>query len=349
MLSAVYNVAASPETRAIDAALAIWGNWFPGSALFQIEVLFNSETASLASAGPRSWATIGTLPDGRNMVVSGTTAQLLTGVDPNRDAIDIRITINPTFDWHFGSMETTPANQYSLERAMLHELGHAFFMTAPANHVTPFQFWAEDDDRFGGYHFAEPGPLMFGSMPKGPGAGITAADMEAASNSGIATAGDDILFLAKFSTAQAFGGAGDDTAIWLGTFDDFATPLADIETLELWGDNALTQGEVDLYRLYAAAFDREPDLAGFQWWADSGQDIPVVAIGFAGSAEFVDIYDPVDRSSLIEGLYFNVLGREPEPGGLDYWFGRVDLSVPQLLTEFALVPENIIGSVAFQV
>lgn len=78
------------------------------------------------------------------------------------------------------------------------------------------------------------------------------------------------------------------------------------------------------YRVYQAAFDRAPDLAGLGYWIsqmDKGISQRDVAASFVAGSEFASLYGGSNPTNLayITKLYQNVLHREPEQAGLDYW------------------------------
>jgi hypothetical protein len=80
------------------------------------------------------------------------------------------------------------------------------------------------------------------------------------------------------------------------------------------------------FRLYKAALNRLPDEAGlgFHIWAmeTAGLSLNQVAQAFIESPEFVANYGQLDNLAFVTRLYHNVLGREPDPGGLKF---HVDL------------------------
>ena len=84
-----------------------------------------------------------------------------------------------------------------------------------------------------------------------------------------------------------------------------------------------------MFRLYNASFKRLPDSDGLAYWIDnfsSGRNsIRVVASSFLGSAEFAERYgDNVSDSTYVNTLYKNVLGRDADAGGLNYWLGQLN-------------------------
>jgi Ca2+-binding RTX toxin-like protein len=86
------------------------------------------------------------------------------------------------------------------------------------------------------------------------------------------------------------------------------------------------QGAV--YRLYKATLNREPDSEGLVGWLgslDTGeQTIQMEARGFVESAEFRNTYGALSNSQFVTLLYRNVLGREPDQGGLSAWSNALD-------------------------
>ena len=116
-------------------------------------------------------------------------------------------------------------------------------------------------------------------------------------------------------------------------------------TLALDYDGNAGQG----YRIYQAAFDRTPDTAGLDYWVnqiDNGVSILQVAAGFVQSAEFRSVYgsNPSD-ADFIDKLYEDVLGREGETGGFNYWFDQMQQGASRayVLASFSESRENVLG------
>ncbi len=101
-------------------------------------------------------------------------------------------------------------------------------------------------------------------------------------------------------------------------------------------------------RLYAAGLGRTPDAGGYEFWLDGywrGEwTLPRMAYFFVGSPEFQAATGELDDEAFVRHLYRNVLSREGEAGGVEFWTGEladgVDRSV--VLLRFAESPENII-------
>lgn len=101
------------------------------------------------------------------------------------------------------------------------------------------------------------------------------------------------------------------------------------------------------YRIYKAAFNRQPDIGGLKYWVsrmDAGSSVMDVAAGFIASAEFVALYgsNPSD-GDFITQIYSNVLGRAPDAGGYAYWIGVLSSgsSRQQVLASFSESDENV--------
>lgn len=83
----------------------------------------------------------------------------------------------------------------------------------------------------------------------------------------------------------------------------------------------------DIYRLYRATLDRDPDEVGFVQWANSlgdGADFTAVISGFVNSREFQNTYGDLGDAEFVELLYGNVLGRAADAAGLAAWTAQLD-------------------------
>jgi hypothetical protein len=335
MLTATYAGAASPWTQAIDDALRLWSPFVVGEANFRIEVRVEPIAGTtIAHLTALSSFKAGKTIDGETVRVPSALARL-QGVDSGNT--DFLITIDSGTNW---SMSGPESGKYDLLTLMIHEVGHALGVL-PLNDNAP---WEMDNHlhRADEFHLADPGAIMFPWFYEGVPKTITPADVAAISSGGAPTALDDTIYVVG---PRVDGGAGHDTAIWLGSFNSFTASLTNIETLSLRGADPLTTHQADVYRLYDAAFNRNPDLAGFTWWAGSGLDANAIAANFAASAEFAALYNG-DRSAIVTALYRNVLDREPDADGLAYWVGSAHDSAAMLIG-FALAPENALGPVEF--
>jgi len=106
------------------------------------------------------------------------------------------------------------------------------------------------------------------------------------------------------------------------------------------------------YRVYKAAFNREPDQGGLGYWIaqmDSGMNMVEVAARFIDSSEFRAMYgtSPTDEQYLTK-VYQNVLGRDPEPDGYNWWLNEIrtnpDKTRAKVLADFSESLENKAGT-----
>lgn len=192
----------------------------------------------------------------------------------------------------------------------------------------------------------------------------------------VGTTGDDVMAGAG-STDTFFGGRGNDTingkdGVDVAVFSSSAASytitrtasgltVADNSGYEgsdvlqgverLWfGDKQLAfdiDGNAgDIYRLYQAAFDREPDHAGLGYWmgaVDGGLGLGEIAALFMESTEFIGMYGAAPSAhSMLTKFYEHVLHRAPEAGGFDWWLEKMSSGVPAnlVLQSFADSPEN---------
>lgn len=103
------------------------------------------------------------------------------------------------------------------------------------------------------------------------------------------------------------------------------------------------------YRLYQAVFDRAPDENGLGYWIDEldvGKgDLAWVAGNFMLSDEFTDTYgtpESVSNAEFLNLIYDNVLDRNPDSKGFNYWMDELDsgFSREHLVASFSESNEN---------
>ncbi|MDO9711744.1 DUF4214 domain-containing protein [Paracraurococcus lichenis] len=167
---------------------------------------------------------------------------------------------------------------------------------------------------------------------------------------------------------QVDGGAGLDTLVinaaralstavhgtdgaWTVTGPDGIDALTGIERVQ-FSDGTLAL-DVDgnagqAYRLYLAAFNRTPDIAGLQFQTnelDTHLALWQVASNFLASPEFQSLYGTLDAmtdTQFVTSLYSNVLHRAPEAAGLSFHLANLaaGLNRHDLLVQFSESPEN---------
>ena len=116
--------------------------------------------------------------------------------------------------------------------------------------------------------------------------------------------------------------------ISIGTNDSLST----VERV-VFSDKAVAldigSGEVggSCYRIYKAAFNRTPDGGGLGYWIgqmDLGKTLVEVSAGFIDSDEFRASYGTnPSNGEFLTKVYNNVLGRDPDSGGYDWWVDQL--------------------------
>jgi hypothetical protein len=190
------------------------------------------------------------------------------------------------------------------------------------------------------------------------------------------TANADVLRPAGTGNNAIDGGAGVDVAVYDTPRANFTIAkdvfgyavtdkvgsgghdtLVNVERVQ-FSDNSWVALDVDgvagqAYRMYKAAFDRVPDLAGLGFWVhalDNGYTLTQVADEFVKSSEFKQMYmsDPSD-ANFITKLYEHVLHRAPEGAGYDWWLDHMHSATrAEVLAFFTESPENqaqVIGTI----
>ena len=143
-------------------------------------------------------------------------------------------------------------------------------------------------------------------------------------------------------------GFDDITGIPRLEFDDKSfSGISDIqETFDLVKSKDETTGQ--MFRIYNAVFVRFPDSDGLEYWINknsSGENTNrQVADSFLASKEFKETYgEDVDTGTYVNNLYKNILGRDADHHGYDYWVQQLDSGQEtrgELLLGFAESLEN---------
>ncbi len=81
-------------------------------------------------------------------------------------------------------------------------------------------------------------------------------------------------------------------------------------------------------RLYSAYFLRAPDAGGYEFWsgefASGRRGLQGMSDFFATSDEFRSLYANLSNRQFVQLVYQNVLGRQPDSAGLNFWAGQLD-------------------------
>jgi hypothetical protein len=99
------------------------------------------------------------------------------------------------------------------------------------------------------------------------------------------------------------------------------------------------------YRLYQAAFNRTPDAVGLGFWInslDKGLGLSDIAAAFLTQAEFKTAYGSSQSNlELVTRFYQNILGRDPEAAGRDFWVGKLDAKAVGVAEVLAAISESL--------
>ena len=100
-------------------------------------------------------------------------------------------------------------------------------------------------------------------------------------------------------------------------------------------------------RLYNAAFLRQPEQSGFDYWmatyTSGSMSLTEIAGFFSGSPELVALYGDLDDAAYVDRIYRNVLDRGPDAEGLEFWLGEMASGMDRgtVLLRFSESPENV--------
>ncbi len=75
----------------------------------------------------------------------------------------------------------------------------------------------------------------------------------------------------------------------------------------------------DIALLYVATFNRAPDSAGLEYWASQDMSLEEIAQSFFDQPETQETYGDATTEDFITQVYQNVLDRDPDSEGLEYW------------------------------
>jgi hypothetical protein len=187
-----------------------------------------------------------------------------------------------------------------------------------------------------------------------------------------AGAGNDVITMLS-GHHNVDGGTGADTVVFSGNKAQYTVTQADgkltvasgggvdvltnVERLQ-FADSAVAY-DIDgnagqAWRMYRAAFDRTPDNPGLGYWIkalDGHVTLHDLAESFIKSTEFARLYgDNPSNAAFVARLYNNVLHRDAEQAGLDYWVGVLERGEGRanVLVNFSEGAENraqVVGSI----
>ena len=135
----------------------------------------------------------------------------------------------------------------------------------------------------------------------------------------------DAAGLASWTARLAGGTARAEVALGFSESREFVTRTGAEATGFTLARNPATWTD-EVYRLYRATLDRDPDATGFADWLDrlgDGTALATAVTGFIGSREFRATYGTLDDAGFVTLLYRNVLDRAPDALGLAGWLDRL--------------------------
>lgn len=85
-----------------------------------------------------------------------------------------------------------------------------------------------------------------------------------------------------------------------------------------------------VWRLYQAYFLRQPDAEGLDYWlgvSESGVSLQDLSYNFEQAEEFEIRYGDLDDEAFVDLIYGNVMCREPDGSGFEYWLDLLERGV----------------------
>jgi methionine-rich copper-binding protein CopC len=163
-------------------------------------------------------------------------------------------------------------------------------------------------------------------------------------------AGIDTAFVNDVSTEFEFTRQGEKVFMAQKSSQNIDT-LTGIERVEFRDRSVALDtdaGPGQAYRIYKAAFNREPDLPGMGYWIsrmDQQLDVMELAQRFVDSQEFQSTYGTKpSNAEFMSKLYQNVLGRAPDAAGYNWWVNKMNTdsskTFAKVLADFSESTEN---------
>lgn len=120
-------------------------------------------------------------------------------------------------------------------------------------------------------------------------------------------------------------------------FDINGNVLTSANNIENSNNLQITNTE-SVMQLYTAYFNRVVDKAGVDYWVgemeSNGWSIDDVATSFSQQVEFTSLYNGLTNTQIVEKVYQNVLNRDGDSEGKDYWENELSsgsISISQLV------------------
>jgi serralysin len=330
------------------------------------------------------WGTkLDPLADGKNYVIHATATDAAGNVSTVSDPVIFSVDATPPVSPTYSQFYTAGSNQISFtgtaEAGSVVELVRTVGGLQTIAHATTDAsgHWGIDTAPIpnGSYTVSVISTDISGNNATNAKASTTWTVNSAANVTGTGNA--DVLKAGAGNNAVD-GGGGIDTVVYAGSKNNFTVNQADwgFDIVDKTGVNghdslinveriqfddgyvAIDDHAAQIYRLYSATYGREPDAAGMGYWIqrmDSGTIIQQVSREFMlggegkGQPEFVQMYGANSTdSTFLTQLYHNILGRDPDAGGYQYWMDvmnnyTADKTIlrGQMLIDFSDSPENL--------
>ena len=107
-----------------------------------------------------------------------------------------------------------------------------------------------------------------------------------------------------------------------------------------------TEMQDQVTELYITYFGRAPDAEGFGFWTQAlanGATVMEIGNDFAKSPEFVQAYGGLTPEQQVNRFYQNVLDRDGDAGGLEYWSGLLENGASFASVAYAIVNTAFVG------
>jgi len=228
------------------------------------------------------------------------------------------------------SPETGMENIKSNQNTILHEIGHSLGLGHPFNDPTNDLFTSEDSI------------MSYNRGPQGWNTWFSETDQDSLIS--IWGREDDLGFINlpknsfEYKYKQEIGGLyyiktnigfEEITELEYLKFTDKSISIQD-EIIDVFDSlKKINSIESKIYRLYNAAFGRFPDFDGLNYWIEKNNNLTDTykdtAKSFIESQEFELLYGKEETNNqFITSLYSNVLKRNPDSDGFQYWSDQLD-------------------------
>ncbi len=90
--------------------------------------------------------------------------------------------------------------------------------------------------------------------------------------------------------------------------------------------------EDQVQKMYVAYYGRPGDPGGLNWWAgkleNAGGALSEIIDNFGNSLEYVERFGSMDNAALINNIFVQLLGRDADTAGLDWYVGKLESGDP---------------------